>query len=78
MLKHGRHLRKIDPDPQNLIVRTYLNDFEVCKAHTSETLFTIRHFMTSLSRAFRSSRATSWRPARPRVVAHARRTIRRQ
>jgi hypothetical protein len=24
------------PDPQNLTVRTYINDLEVCKAHTSE------------------------------------------
>ena len=40
------------PDPQNLTVRTYLNDLEVCKAHTSEMLFTIRQFIASLSRVF--------------------------
>jgi hypothetical protein len=60
-------------------VRTYLNDLEVCEAHTSEMLFTIRHFIASLSRVFRSSRATSWRLARhPGVVAHVRQAIRRQ
>ena len=40
------------PDPQNLTVRTYINDLEVCKAHTSEMLFTIRQFIASLSRVF--------------------------
>jgi 2-keto-4-pentenoate hydratase/2-oxohepta-3-ene-1,7-dioic acid hydratase in catechol pathway len=40
------------PDPQTLTVRTYLNDLEVCKAHTSEMLFTIRQFIASLSRVF--------------------------
>jgi acylpyruvate hydrolase len=40
------------PDPQALTVRTYLNDLEVCKAHTSEMLFTIRQFIASLSRVF--------------------------
>jgi len=40
------------PDPQTLTVRTYLNDLEVCKAHTSEMLFTIRQFVASLSRVF--------------------------
>src|ERR1700704_4055301 len=40
------------PNPQNLTVRTYLNDLEVCKAHTSEMLFTIRQFITALSRVF--------------------------
>ena len=40
------------PDPQNLTVRTYLNDLEVCKAHTSEMLFTIRQFIAALSRVF--------------------------
>lgn len=40
------------PDPQNLTVRTYLNDLEVCKAHTSEMLFNIRQFIASLSRVF--------------------------
>ena len=39
-------------DPQNLTVRTYLNDLEVCTAHTSEMLFTIRQFIASLSRVF--------------------------
>jgi 2-keto-4-pentenoate hydratase/2-oxohepta-3-ene-1,7-dioic acid hydratase in catechol pathway len=39
-------------DPQNLTVRTYLNDLEVCKAHTSEMLFTIAQFIASLSRVF--------------------------
>jgi 2-keto-4-pentenoate hydratase/2-oxohepta-3-ene-1,7-dioic acid hydratase in catechol pathway len=36
------------PDPQNLTVRTFINDLEVCKAHTSEMLFTIRQFIASL------------------------------
>ena len=40
------------PDPQTLTVRTYLNDLEVCKAHTSEMLFSIRQFIASLSRVF--------------------------
>jgi 2-keto-4-pentenoate hydratase/2-oxohepta-3-ene-1,7-dioic acid hydratase in catechol pathway len=40
------------PDPQNLTVRTFINDLEVCKAHTSEMLFTIRQFIASLSRVF--------------------------
>ena len=40
------------PDPQNLTVRTYLNELEVCKAHTSDMLFTIRQFIASLSRVF--------------------------
>jgi len=33
-------------------VRTYHNDLEVCRAHTSEMLFTIRQFIASLSRVF--------------------------
>jgi acylpyruvate hydrolase len=40
------------PDPQTLTVRTYLNDLEVCKAHTSEMLFNIAQFIASLSRVF--------------------------
>ncbi len=40
------------PDPQTLTVRTFINDLEVCKAHTSEMLFTIRQFIASLSRVF--------------------------
>jgi 2-keto-4-pentenoate hydratase/2-oxohepta-3-ene-1,7-dioic acid hydratase in catechol pathway len=40
------------PDPQALTVRTYLNNLEGCKAHTSEMLFTIRQFIASLSRVF--------------------------
>jgi 2-keto-4-pentenoate hydratase/2-oxohepta-3-ene-1,7-dioic acid hydratase in catechol pathway len=40
------------PDPQNLTLHTYLNDLEVCKAHTSEMLFSIRQFIASLSRVF--------------------------
>jgi 2-keto-4-pentenoate hydratase/2-oxohepta-3-ene-1,7-dioic acid hydratase in catechol pathway len=40
------------PDPQDLTVRTFLNDLEVCKAHTSEMLFSIRQFIASLSRVF--------------------------
>jgi len=40
------------PDPQNLTVRTFINDLEVCKAHTSEMLFSIRQFIASLSRVF--------------------------
>ena len=40
------------PDPQNLTVRTFINDLEVCRAHTSEMLFTIRQFIASLSRVF--------------------------
>jgi 2-keto-4-pentenoate hydratase/2-oxohepta-3-ene-1,7-dioic acid hydratase in catechol pathway len=39
-------------DPQNLTVRTYLNDDEICVAHTSEMLFTIAQFIASLSRVF--------------------------
>jgi 2,4-didehydro-3-deoxy-L-rhamnonate hydrolase len=33
-------------------VCTYLNDLEVCKAHTSKMLFTIRQFIAALSRVF--------------------------
>jgi 2-keto-4-pentenoate hydratase/2-oxohepta-3-ene-1,7-dioic acid hydratase in catechol pathway len=52
------------PDPQNLAVRTYLNDLEVCTAHTSEMLFTIAQFIAPRSRACsRSNRATCWRRA---------------
>jgi acylpyruvate hydrolase len=40
------------PDPQQLWVKTYINDREVCTAHTSEMLFNIRQFITSLSRVF--------------------------
>jgi 2-keto-4-pentenoate hydratase/2-oxohepta-3-ene-1,7-dioic acid hydratase in catechol pathway len=40
------------PDPQDLTVRTFLNDLEICKAHTSEMLFSIRQFIASLSRVF--------------------------
>jgi acylpyruvate hydrolase len=40
------------PDPQQLWVKTYINDREVCAAHTSEMLFNIRQFITSLSRVF--------------------------
>jgi acylpyruvate hydrolase len=40
------------PDPQDLTVRTYLNNLEICRAHTSEMLFTIRQFIASLSRVF--------------------------
>ncbi|MBL0422673.1 fumarylacetoacetate hydrolase family protein [Ramlibacter sp. AW1] len=40
------------PDPQKLSVRTYINDREVCVAHTSEMLFTVRQFIASLSRVF--------------------------
>lgn len=40
------------PDPQNLNVRTYLNEREVCQAHTSEMLFTVRQFIAQLSRVF--------------------------
>ncbi len=40
------------PDPQDLTVRTFINDLEVCKAHTSEMLFTIRQFIAALSRVF--------------------------
>ena len=40
------------PDPQNLTVRTFLNDLEICKAHTSEMLFSVRQFIASLSRVF--------------------------
>ena len=39
-------------DPQQLSVRTYINDREVCVAHTSEMLFSIRQFIASLSRVF--------------------------
>jgi 2-keto-4-pentenoate hydratase/2-oxohepta-3-ene-1,7-dioic acid hydratase in catechol pathway len=45
------------PDPQNLTVRTYLNDLEVCKAHTSEMLFTIRQFRSATSCESRSRRS---------------------
>jgi 2-keto-4-pentenoate hydratase/2-oxohepta-3-ene-1,7-dioic acid hydratase in catechol pathway len=40
------------PDPQNLTVRTYINEREVCVAHTSEMLFTVRQFIAHLSRIF--------------------------
>jgi 2-keto-4-pentenoate hydratase/2-oxohepta-3-ene-1,7-dioic acid hydratase in catechol pathway len=40
------------PDPQNLSVKTYLNDLEVCSAHTSEMLFSVKQFIASLSRMF--------------------------
>lgn len=40
------------PDPQDLTVRTYINDREVCTAHTSEMLFSVRQFIASLSRVF--------------------------
>jgi 2-keto-4-pentenoate hydratase/2-oxohepta-3-ene-1,7-dioic acid hydratase in catechol pathway len=40
------------PDPQNLSVKTYLNDLEVCTAHTSEMLFSVKQFISSLSRMF--------------------------
>ena len=40
------------PDPQNLSVKTYLNDLEVCSAHTSEMLFSVKQFIVSLSRMF--------------------------
>jgi len=40
------------PDPQNLAVKTYLNDLEVCSAHTSEMLFSVKQFIASLSRMF--------------------------
>ena len=40
------------PDPQQLWVKTYINEREVCVAHTSEMLFTIRQFIAALSRVF--------------------------
>jgi len=40
------------PDPQALSVKTYINDREVCVAHTSEMLFTVRQFIASLSSVF--------------------------
>ncbi|HEY9281046.1 MAG TPA: fumarylacetoacetate hydrolase family protein [Eoetvoesiella sp.] len=40
------------PDPQNLTVRTYINERPVCQAHTSEMLFTVRQFIAELSRVF--------------------------
>lgn len=40
------------PDPQTLTVKTYINEREVCTAHTSEMLFNIRQFIASLSRVF--------------------------
>jgi 2-keto-4-pentenoate hydratase/2-oxohepta-3-ene-1,7-dioic acid hydratase in catechol pathway len=40
------------PDPQNLTVKSYLNDKVVCEAHTSEMLFTIKQFIAALSRVF--------------------------
>src|SRR5262245_34765515 len=40
------------PDPQTLSVKTYINEREVCTAHTSEMLFNIRQFIASLSRVF--------------------------
>lgn len=40
------------PDPQTLWVKTYINEREVCTAHTSEMLFNIRQFIASLSRVF--------------------------
>ena len=33
------------PDPQQLWVKTYINEREVCVAHTSEMLFNIKQFM---------------------------------
>ena len=40
------------PDPQNLTVKTYLNEKEVCSAHTSEMLFSVKQFIAHLSRIF--------------------------
>jgi acylpyruvate hydrolase len=40
------------PDPQNLKVQTYLGDKPVCTAHTSEMLFSVRQFISHLSRIF--------------------------
>jgi len=40
------------PDPQTLSVKTYINEREVCTAHTSEMLFNIRQFIAALSRVF--------------------------
>jgi len=40
------------PDPQQLSVTTYINDRQVCVAHTSEMLFNVRQFISSLSRVF--------------------------
>lgn len=40
------------PDPQTLLVKTYINEREVCTAHTSEMLFNVRQFIASLSRVF--------------------------
>lgn len=40
------------PDPQQLLVKTYINDRELCVAHTSEMLFSVRQFIASLSRVF--------------------------
>lgn len=40
------------PDPQNLQVNTFLNDKPVCSAHTSEMLFSVRQFISHLSRIF--------------------------
>lgn len=42
------------PDPQNLTVKSYLNDKIVCEAHTSEMLFTIKQFIAALSRVWKS------------------------
>ena len=40
------------PDPQQLWVKTYINEREVCVAHTSEMLFNIKQFIAALSRVF--------------------------
>ena len=40
------------PDPQTLSVKTYINEREVCVAHTSEMLFNVRQFIAALSRVF--------------------------
>ena len=36
------------PDPQNLTVKSYLNDQIICSAHTSEMLFNIKQFIDAL------------------------------
>ena len=40
------------PDLQQLWVKTYINEREVCVAHTSEMLFNIKQFIAALSRVF--------------------------
>ena len=40
------------PDPQQLWVKTYINEREVCVAHTSEMLFDVEQFIAALSRVF--------------------------